>query len=176
MPARGGGAADVARHCFIWVRDEVQHSFDYKRDQVTCAASKVLEQRTGLCYAKSHLLAALLRANGIPSGFCYQRLTVDGKLDGPHVLHGLNAVFLDGCGWYRMDARGNGGDNHAEFSPPSEKLAFQLRPDLGEYDLPGIYAQPLAVVVEALRSAPCCEELWSKLPDVPSGLPEPDHT
>lgn len=38
-------------------------------------------------------LAALLRANGVPAGLCYQRLTVaaDGS---PYCLHGLNAVYL----------------------------------------------------------------------------------
>jgi len=36
---------------------------------VTCKASDVLIYGTGYCYAKSHLLAALLRANAIPAGF-----------------------------------------------------------------------------------------------------------
>jgi len=56
---------DVARSCFEWVRDEVSHTVDYRLEQVTCSASEVLRERTGFCYAKSHLLAALLRANGI---------------------------------------------------------------------------------------------------------------
>ena len=54
---------------FEWVRDEIQHSKDINSDIVTCTASEVLRTGTGICYAKSHLLAALLRANGIPSGF-----------------------------------------------------------------------------------------------------------
>src|SRR5437899_2342693 len=57
----------VARRCFEWVRDEIMHSGDYRLDPVTCSASEVLWHRTGFCYAKSHLLAALLRANGIPA-------------------------------------------------------------------------------------------------------------
>ncbi len=69
---------DLAKACFEWVQENIQHSLDFERTEVTCRASDVLTLRTGYCYAKSHLLAALLRANGIPAGFCYQRLTVHG--------------------------------------------------------------------------------------------------
>ena len=68
----------IAQKCFEWVRDEIEHSMDFGRTELTCKASEVLARRTGFCYAKSHLLAALLRANGIPAGFCYQRLSIDG--------------------------------------------------------------------------------------------------
>ncbi|MDJ0574080.1 MAG: transglutaminase family protein [Xenococcaceae cyanobacterium MO_234.B1] len=84
---------EIAKACFEWVRDEICHSVDYKMNPVTCCASEVLKHKTGYCYAKSHLLAALLRANSIPAGFCYQRLSVydDGA---PYCLHGFNAVYL----------------------------------------------------------------------------------
>jgi transglutaminase-like putative cysteine protease len=62
----------IAKVCFEWVRDEICHSFDYQMNPVTCRASDVLKYKTGYCFAKSHLLAALLRANQIPVGFCYQ--------------------------------------------------------------------------------------------------------
>ena len=67
---------EVARACFLFVRDEIRHSWDYQEDTITLKASEVLEHRTGYCYAKSHLLAALLRANDIPAALCYQRLTI----------------------------------------------------------------------------------------------------
>jgi transglutaminase-like putative cysteine protease len=76
----GRGVSDalaVARVCFDWVRDEIPHTGDHPVPTVTCSASEVLAARTGFCYAKSHLLAALLRANGIATGFCYQRLRLD---------------------------------------------------------------------------------------------------
>ena len=63
----------TARRCFEWVRDHIEHSMDFHREEVTCAASNVSQQGTGLCTAKSHLLVALWRANQIPAGFCYQR-------------------------------------------------------------------------------------------------------
>lgn len=59
---------------YEFVRDAISHSGDVAGRAVTCAASDVLQAREGLCYAKSHLLAALLRSNGIPAGFCYQAL------------------------------------------------------------------------------------------------------
>ncbi|TXL16153.1 Cro/Cl family transcriptional regulator [Methylococcaceae bacterium HT4] len=91
----------IAKNCFEWVRDNIRHSSDYKLNPVTCKASDVLIHKTGYCYAKSHLLAALLRANNIPAGLCYQRLSVED--DGaPYCLHGLNAVFLKNHGWYRV--------------------------------------------------------------------------
>ena len=78
----------IAQICFEWVRDKIYHSSDYQMNPVTCSASEVLKHKTGYCYAKSHLLTALLRANSIPAGFCYQRLSVydDGA---PYCLHGF---------------------------------------------------------------------------------------
>lgn len=98
--ALGDGRVDpmtVARRCFEWVRDEIRHSQDYGLSAVTCTASDVLQERSGYCYAKSHLLAKLLRANGIPAGLSYQRLSLDAK-GTTHCLHGLNAVLLPGIG------------------------------------------------------------------------------
>lgn len=153
----------IARACFEFVRDEIQHSWDFQRNPVTCKASDVLEQGTGYCYAKSHLLAALLRANGIPAALCYQRLTID---DGrpPFCLHGLNAVFLQKHGWYRLDARGNKPGVDAAFMPPRERLAFTPRIP-GEGDLPGLYAQPLPEVVTVLENSATWQEVAAKLPD-----------
>jgi transglutaminase-like putative cysteine protease len=155
--------ARVARRCFKWVRDEVEHSVDFGRAEVTCRASEVLARRTGFCYAKSHLLAALLRANGIPAAFCYQRLSVDGT-GAPFCLHGLNAVWLAAFGWYRVDARGNKAGVTAEFTPPIERLAFSIRVP-GEADLPAILPEPLPDVVQALRQYEDANVLAANLAD-----------
>ena len=155
----------VARACFEWVRDEVAHSWEHQRDVVTLKASEVLSARTGFCYAKSHLLAALLRANGLPTGLCYQRLSVDDQ-GAPFCLHGLNAVRLPGQGWYRLDPRGNNATIDAQFTPPLERLAFPIRLD-GEADLPEIWAEPLPVVVRCLSAAQSIREVYERLPDLP---------
>lgn len=155
---------ETARRCFEWVRDEIKHSVDYKMNPVTCAASEVLNAKTGYCYAKSHLLAALLRANDIPAALCYQRLSIsdDGA---PYCLHGLNAVYLPETGWYRIDARGNKATVNAQFTPPVEQLAFRLAVK-GEVDLPDIYADPLPQVVRVLRTYSTWEAVMERLPDV----------
>ena len=157
------GEVEVARACFEFVRDRIQHSVDFERGPVTCRASDVLAHGTGYCYAKSHLLAALLRANAIPAGFCYQRLSV-GEKGPPFCLHGLNAVYLNGVGWYRVDARGNKPGVDAAFTPPVERLAFSIGAD--EADLPGVLAEPLPVVVGALTCHTHWDELLRDLPDV----------
>ena len=162
---------EIARRCFEWVRDHIQHSSDFRRNPVTCAASQVLAEGTGYCYAKSHLLAALLRANRIPAGFCYQRLSVDEK-GAPYSLHGLNAVHLPDFGWYRIDSRGNKPGIDAQFSPPVEKLAFPVV-FREERLFPEILAEPLPVVVAALRAHKTWDEMYRHLPDwEPASLPD----
>jgi transglutaminase-like putative cysteine protease len=150
--------------CFKFVRDEIQHSWDFRRNPVTCKASDVLQHGTGYCYAKSHLLAALLRPNGIPTGFCYQRLSVE-DAGPPYSLHGLNAVFLPQIGWYRIDARGNKPGVEAEFCPPVEKLAFPIQ-DSEERDLPEIWAEPHPAVTAALERYTDVADVHFNLPDI----------
>lgn len=155
---------EMVRSCFEFVRDEIRHSWDYKLNPVTCSASEVLKHRTGYCYSKSHLLAALLRANGIPTGLCYQRLSV-GKFGAPYCLHGLNAVFLDDFGWYRIDARGNKPGVDARFTPPKEALAFPVR-ERNERDLPEIWAEPLSVVIATLEKYNDIALVYDNFPDI----------
>lgn len=81
---------EIAKSCFEWVRDHIKHIDDYDISTVSVSASEALKSGSGICYAKSHFLAALLRANAIPSGFCYQRLSRDDN-GAPYCLHGLNA-------------------------------------------------------------------------------------
>ena len=154
----------IAKACFEWVRDEICHSYDYQMNPVTCRASDVLKHKTGYCYAKSHLLAALLRANQIPAGFCYQRLSIDDK-GAPYSLHGFNAIYLPKFGWYRVDARGNKQGVNAQFTPPQEQLAFETQL-LEEADFPDILPEPLQVVVEALQAQSTWDEMLCNLPDV----------
>ena len=160
---RSGAPDDVAftKAAYEWVRDQVTHSVDAQDPRVTVTATEVLAARTGLCYVKSHLLAALLRAEGIPTGLCYQRLA-DGA--GSHVLHGLVAVYLDGR-WHRLDPRGNNENVDAQFTLNGEQVAFIADPAAGEVDYPDVLVRPAPTVLAALRSSDDVLELCR------SGLP-----
>jgi hypothetical protein len=62
-----------------------------------------------------------------------------------------------------FDPRGNRADVNAQFVPPLEALAFAIKIP-GEADLPGIWPDPLPVVLEALTAHSDATELWKQLP------------
>jgi len=154
----------IAKNCFEYVRDEIHHSGDHKDNITTATASEVLKNKTGWCYAKAFLLTALLRANGIPTGFCYQRLSCSEYKPDIYCLHGLNWIYLKKFGWYRVDARGNKEGVDAEFNPPYEQLAFELQEN--EFDLSVNLVEPLTVIVETLRKYKGYDEMICHFPDV----------
>ncbi|MGB3310640.1 MAG: transglutaminase family protein [Nodosilinea sp.] len=169
-------SVDRAKVLYEWVRDRIAHTCDIQAQPVTCTASEVLNSGHGFCFAKAHLLAALLRSCGIPTGFCYQRLIFDDADPTFHTLHGLNAVYMkeseESDRWIRLDARGNKPGVQAEFGcnlpGPDfiyrEQLAFPIRPHLGEIDYPTIFTQPHAAVVAALQIHPTAADLIAHLP------------
>lgn len=154
---------DIIQNCFHYVRDQIRHSGDNQEDISAVTASDVLKHGSGWCYAKSHLLAALLRYNQIPTGLCYQRLSCSEYKKDIFCLHGLNAVYLEKTGWYRIDARGNKPGVDAQFSPPVEKLAFELQTN--EQDIPGIFAEPIEPVIQALTTHKTYIDMLNNLPD-----------
>ena len=125
--------ADYIKRCYFFVRDEIPHSWDIGTNIVSKTASETLVNKTGICWVKSCLLAALLRANGIPSGISYQLLTIAEDDSEGHIVHALNTVF-NGDKWIRLDARGNTGNCDVEFSLDEDQLAFQVREEFGEID------------------------------------------
>ncbi|MFJ9737115.1 transglutaminase domain-containing protein [Streptomyces sp. NPDC101166] len=143
-----------ARLAFAYVRDSIPHSQDVGDPRVTWRASDVLEQRTGVCYAKAHALAALLRAEDIPTALCYQKLDV---------VHGLIAVRFHGA-WHRQDPRGNKPGVNARFSLNGEQLAFTPDVEAGEYDHPVLYTAAHPAVLSVLKAAPDRPRLWEALP------------
>jgi transglutaminase-like putative cysteine protease len=151
---------DYARAAFEFVRDTIPHSHDADDPRVTWRASDVIGLRTGICYAKSHALAALLRAEDIPTALCYQRLSGS---RGGFVVHGLVAVRFGGS-WHRQDPRGNKPGVDARFSLAGERLAFPADASSGERDYPELHAEPHPAVLAALRGAGDRTELWRTLP------------
>lgn len=142
---------EKTRIAYRFVRDEIPHSFDIESDLVPSKASDVLLAGTGICHSKANLLAALLRHEGIPAGFCHEHITLarDEKLG--YCVHGFNAVFLGK--WVKLDARGNKEGIHAEFSLDEFIPAFPPREGFDEYFYPGIYAHPLADAMRMLDAA-----------------------
>ena len=156
---------EFIKMAYEFVRDNISHSADIKEDIITCAASEVLEAGHGICFAKSHLLAALLRCKSIPTGFCYQKLILDDETAPILIYHGLNGVYIKELGkWIRLDARGNREDVDAQFSIDNEQLAFPVRPEMGEIDNFIVYPEPDVKVLEKLRKNKTRTELWDNLP------------
>ena len=141
--------AAFAAAAFEEVRDRIAHSWDVQDRRVTLTASQTLREGVGLCFSKSHLLTALLRAGGVPAGLCYQRLADD---TGGFTLHGLVAVHLADA-WHRQDPRGNKPGVDAQFALDHERLVWPVRPDLGERDDPRVAVHPSPAVVAALAGA-----------------------
>jgi len=153
---------ELAKACFEWVRDHIQHSGDIKSAGNASSASEVLESGNAWCFGKSHLLTALLRANGIPAAFCYQRVS---KNDfGGFTLHGLNSIFLPNHGWYRVDPRGNKPGVDAQFTPPHEQLAWPTIAE-GGIDFMGRYTEPQNVVCEWIPNNTSHQQALDSLPD-----------
>ena len=167
----GCSPEEAARRVFHFVRDEVSHSWDIRGTAVSRTASDALRIREGICYPKSHLIAALLRRAGIPTAICYQRLTLDDDDDSKgYAVHALNAVFIDGR-WSRIDARGNKPGVDAQFSLDEERLAFPVRAQYGEVDYPELFAAPHRAIVHTLVSNDNALEMYAHgLPDALDGV------
>jgi transglutaminase-like putative cysteine protease len=156
---------ETVRAAYETVRDRFPHSYDIAASAVSVSASDVLRNGHGICFAKSHLLAAVLRASGVPTALCYQKLARSDLAPGATCLHGLNAVWLGELGrWHRLDPRGNKPGIAAVFDLDRERLAYAVDPARGEADYLDRYAEPLPVVLAALRRYPTIGELDRNLP------------
>jgi len=144
---------ELIQNAYKYVRDDIKHSWDVQDKRVTVLASDVLREGVGICWAKANLLAALLRANGIPSGFSYQRLTLGDTPDTGYCIHALNTVYVSSCDkWIRLDARGNKEGVNAEFSLEEEKLAFKIS-SAGEIDYKDNHSYPDEKLMIVLKNS-----------------------
>jgi len=140
----------LIKNVYEFVRDCVSHSLDIQSDAVIYIASDVLKYEKGLCFGKSHLLAAILRRLNIPTGFCYQKLEFDQGFG----LHGLNAVYIHSIDrWIRLDARGNKEVINAQFSFEKENLAYSPNKEKEEFNFQAIYSYPNKKVIEILKNS-----------------------
>ena len=156
---------EYIKKAYEFVRDNISHSADINEDMLTCFASEVLAEGHGICFAKSHLLAALLRCKSIPTGFCYQKLILDDETAPILIYHGLNGVYIKEYKmWIRLDARGNKEGVDAQFSIESEQLAFPIRAEKGEEDGFVIYPDPDIKILEKFKNNKTRTGLWDDLP------------
>ena len=193
---RDASAEARIERLFTFVRDEIAHSFDLEGESavgsagagrapaaegfpaafvargIACRASEALALGHGLCFAKSHLLVALLRFAGHPAGFCYARL-VDDERPGRFVLHGFVACREPTrAAWILLDPRGNRGgagepgaiESDCRFDPPYS-LAYAPDPERGESLLPFVYKRPAKRIVDFLERVPDRAALRRNLPD-----------
>ncbi|MCG8125968.1 MAG: hypothetical protein N0E55_18690 [Candidatus Thiodiazotropha taylori] len=109
----------------------------------------------------------LLPACGGGSSSCHGSPGDDGSSNDntPLCLHGLNAVYPPGFGWYRIDARGNKEGIEAVFTPPREQLAFPVVVQ-GEVDFSEIWSEPLVEIVRLLTESETYQEVPDNLPDI----------
>lgn len=145
---------DLVKNTYYFVRDEIHHSWDVQDRRVTVSASDVLREGVGICWAKANLLAALLRANNIPCGFSYQRLTLYDTPASGYCIHGLNTVYISSLDkWIRLDARGNTDKIRAEFSTEEEILAFHINPEYDEWDYHDNHGEPSEKLMKVLKDS-----------------------
>lgn len=155
---------EKVRVFYEFVRDEVTHSWDEQTHVVTKKASEVAKHKTGICYAKANLLAALLRKEGIPSGFCYQRLLLFDEPAQGFYLHAFNAAFLSSLNrWIYMDARGNVA---TALSIDEPALAYTPDESVGEKTYETVFAEPNEKTMNALAQADDALDMYMhQLPD-----------
>ncbi|MEA5037669.1 hypothetical protein SDC9_31758 [bioreactor metagenome] len=162
---------EKARAAYLFVRDEIPHSFDIRSDIITAKASDVLFHKTGICHAKANLLAALLRSQNIPAGFCFQHVTLADDESLGYCVHCFNAVFLEDH-WIKLDARGNTRGIDAQFSLETPKLAFRNRSGYDEYFWPGIFAAPHSPTMRMLEKASSLQDIIDNIPETLSESPD----
>lgn len=156
----------LIKNTYEFVRDEIKHSWDAQDKRVTVTASDVLREGVGICWAKANLLAALLRANNVPSGFSYQKLTLGDTPDTGYCIHAMNTVYVPSYAkWVRIDARGNNENVHAEFSLEEEKLAFKITSE-GEMDFHNNLSEQPVTLMKVLEENDDALDMYKyRLPD-----------
>jgi Transglutaminase-like enzymes, putative cysteine proteases len=162
---------EKARIAYEYVRDEIPHSFDIEAKIITSKASDVLKYKTGICHAKANLLAALLRSQNIPTGFCFQHITLADDDSLGYCVHAYNGVYLRNK-WIKLDARGNTNGKNTQFSLEEPMLAFPNRIEYDEYFWKGMYASPHMDTMKMLEDAKTIQDIIDNIPDYVNELPD----
>jgi len=162
---------EKARIAFEFVRDSIPHSFDINANLITVRASEVLNCQTGICHAKSNLLCALLRLENIPTGYCFQHITLLNDDSRGYCVHCFNAIYLNEK-WIKVDATGNTNGKNAQFSLDKPKLAYTNRPEFNEYYWKGIFSKPHTDSMKMLEKAKTLDDILNTIPDYVYEIPD----
>lgn len=164
FPEENLSEEEIVMRVFHYVSDEIAHSWDIQQTEVTQKSEEVWRSKHGICYAKANLFAALTRSQGIPTGFCYQRLVLFEERK-KFCIHALNAVQLDNR-WVRIDARG--GERKPVLDLAKDTYVFEVDEAVGEVNYPEIYVEPHPATMLTLAQASdslkmYCQSLPEKL-------------
>jgi len=155
---------EKAKAAYSFVRDKISHSFDCDAEIITARASDVLLHKTGICHAKANLLAALLRSQSIPTGFCFEHITLADDDSLGYCVHAFNAVLLNKK-WIKLDARGNKQGVNAEFSDDEPILAYPIRKEYDEYFFDGVFANSHKETMQMLEKAKSLQDIMDNIPE-----------
>ena len=152
LAAMSVGKSELIENTYHFVRDEIGHSYFSQGKAVALKASEVLRDGAGVCFSKANLLAALLRANEIPTGICYKRYSYTDGEEKHFCIHALNAVYLGGLiKWIRLDVRGSNLSVNNEVALDKMILDINSRDEI-EVDFETIYCEPLPITMETLEN------------------------
>ncbi|MGI6083886.1 MAG: transglutaminase-like domain-containing protein [Acetivibrionales bacterium] len=152
-----------ARVIYKFTRDHIFNSFDINATSVTITASEVLDKGHGVCFARAHLLAALMRASGIPAGFCYQ-IRYYNDLE-RLVAHGFNGVYIQELdNWVRIDASMHVDADDWNFDPFKDSTVRSVQEDIGESDDYIVYHSPSKKLLKAMYVSDTLEEFINLIP------------
>ena len=170
------GMSDLekTRAAYEFVRDEIPHSFDCNATIIVAKASDVLRYQNGICDAKANLLAALLRSQNIPTGFCYEHITLVADDSLGYCVHAYNAAYLDGR-WIKLDARGNKEGINSQFSMGEPMLSYPPRAEYDEYFFRWIYANPHQKTMDMLEAADSIQYIMDHIPEYVAEPPDIDE-
>lgn len=156
---------------YEFVRDEIPHSFTCNANAITARATDVLLYKTGICHSKANLLAALLRSQGIPTGFCFQHITLVEDDSLGYCVHAYNAAFVNNK-WLKLDASGSKHGAKLQFSTDEPILQFQNRKEYNEYFFDGIFANPHKETMLMLENAKSLQDIRDNIPEFITEKPE----
>ena len=161
---------DKVKIAFEFIQNEIPHSSTIPNPIITSRASSVLKYKTGICHSKANLLAALLRLQNIPTGFCYQHITLAEDDSKGYALHCFNAIYINN-NWLKIDASNIIDGGNVPFSGDKPIFVYENRAEYDEYYFDGIWATADMKVMKLLEKAKNRNELFDRFPEFPEIKP-----